>query len=52
MLRVTHGERYTRFSILTYTNILAAICLMPFASGMSGWMIAVKAMRDTTRGLP
>src|SRR5262245_1307938 len=36
MLPVTHGERYTRLSILTYTIILAAVCLMPFASGMSG----------------
>jgi len=38
MLPVTHGERYTRLSILTYTIILAAICLVPFASGMSGWI--------------
>jgi protoheme IX farnesyltransferase len=38
MLPVTHGERYTRLSILVYTIILAAICLMPFASGMSGWV--------------
>jgi protoheme IX farnesyltransferase len=37
MLPVTHGERYTRLSILTYTLILAAICVTPFASGMSGW---------------
>jgi heme o synthase len=36
MLPVTHGERYTRLSILIYTIILAAICLAPFASGMSG----------------
>src|SRR5215470_12456556 len=38
MLPVTHGERYTRLSILTYTIILAAISLLPFASGMSGWI--------------
>jgi protoheme IX farnesyltransferase len=36
MLPVTNGERYTRLSILTYTIILAAICLMPFAIDMSG----------------
>ena len=36
MLPVTHGERYTRLSILIYTVILAAICLIPFVSGMSG----------------
>jgi heme o synthase len=33
MLPVTHGERY---SILIYTVILAAICLIPFVSSMSG----------------
>jgi protoheme IX farnesyltransferase len=38
MLPVTHGERYTRLSILTYTIILAAICMAPFALGMSGWI--------------
>ena len=38
MLPVTHGERYTRLNILTYTIILAAICLAPFAAGMSGWV--------------
>jgi protoheme IX farnesyltransferase len=36
MLPVTQGERYTRLSILVYTIILAAICLMRFAIGMSG----------------
>jgi protoheme IX farnesyltransferase len=44
MLPVTHGERYTRLSILTYTVILAAICLMPFASGMSGWLYLLCAL--------
>jgi heme o synthase len=44
MLPVTHGERYTRLSILTYTIILAAICLMPFASGMSGWIYLLCAL--------
>ena len=44
MLPVTHGERYTRLSILTYTIMLAAICLMPFASGMSGWIYLLCAL--------
>jgi protoheme IX farnesyltransferase len=44
MLPVTHGERYTRLSILTYTIILAATCLMPFASGMSGWIYLLCAL--------
>ena len=38
MLPVTHGERYTLLNILIYAIILAAICLLPFASGMSGWI--------------
>jgi heme o synthase len=44
MLPVTHGARYTRLCILTYTIILAAICLMPFASGMSGWIYLLCAL--------
>jgi protoheme IX farnesyltransferase len=44
MLPVTHGERYTRLSILIYTIILAAICLIPFASGVSGWIYLLCAL--------
>jgi protoheme IX farnesyltransferase len=44
MLPVTHGERYTLGNILIYTIILAAVCLMPFASGMSGWVYLVSAL--------
>jgi protoheme IX farnesyltransferase len=38
MLPVTHGERYTRLCILAYAIILTGISLLPFASGMSGWI--------------
>src|SRR5262252_10672869 len=44
MLPVTHGERYTRLSILIYTIILAAICLIPFVSSMSGWIYLLCAL--------
>jgi heme o synthase len=44
MLPVTHGERYTRLSILAYAMILAAICLMPFALNMSGWIYLLCAL--------
>jgi heme o synthase len=44
MLPVTHGERYTRLSILIYTITLATICLTPFASGMSGWIYLLSAL--------
>jgi protoheme IX farnesyltransferase len=44
MLPVTHGERYTRLSVLIYTIILAAICLIPFELSMSGWIYLVCAL--------
>jgi protoheme IX farnesyltransferase len=36
MLPVTHGERFTRLHVLLYAVMLAAITLMPFATGMTG----------------
>jgi len=36
MLPVTHGDRFTRLSVLLYTIILAAVTLLPFATRMSG----------------
>ena len=44
MLPVTHGERFTRLYVLLYTMLLAAICLLPFASGMSGTIYLVSAL--------
>lgn len=37
MLPVTHGVRYTKFSILLYTLLLMMSSLLPFVVGMSGW---------------
>ena len=36
MLPVTHGEAYTRLSILLYTILLLPITVMPYLIGMSG----------------
>ncbi|WP_260261067.1 heme o synthase [Vibrio intestinalis] len=36
MLPVTHGEEYTKTSILLYTMLLAVVCIMPALVGMSG----------------
>jgi protoheme IX farnesyltransferase len=36
MLPVTHGDRFTRLSVLLYTIILTAVTLLPFATRMSG----------------
>ena len=44
MLPVTHGDRFTRLHVLLYTVILAAICLMPFATGMSGIVYLLAAL--------
>ena len=44
MLPVTHGERYTRLHILLYTFILFAVTMLPFTSGMCGWIYLVTAV--------
>lgn len=44
MLPVTHGEKYTKLHILLYTLILLAISVMPFVTGMSGWLYLLGAL--------
>ena len=44
MLPVTHGDRFTRLYVLLYTVLLAAICLLPFATGMSGTIYLISAL--------
>jgi protoheme IX farnesyltransferase len=46
MLPVTHGDRFTRLSVLLYTIILCAVTLLPFAFRMSGvpYLIAALAL--------
>ncbi len=43
MLPVTHGEGYTRLSILLYTGLLTAVTLLPVAAHMVGaiYLVAV-----------
>ena len=38
MLPVTHGSEFTRLHVLLYTFVLFAGTLLPFISGMSGWL--------------
>lgn len=38
MLPVTHGAEFTRLQVLLYTLILFAVTLLPFVTGMSGWI--------------
>ena len=44
MLPVTHGEQYTKLHILLYTLILVLITLLPYLTGMSGWLYLVAAI--------
>ena len=47
MLPVTHGDRFTRLSVLLYTIILTAVTLLPFATRMSGLIyLACAAVLD------
>ncbi|MBU3020313.1 heme o synthase [Aestuariibacter sp. A3R04] len=36
MLPVTHGEGFTKTSVLAYTILLVLVCLLPYLVGMSG----------------
>ncbi|MDM4767579.1 heme o synthase [Pelomonas sp. SE-A7] len=44
MLPVTHGSDFTRLQVLLYTWILFAATLLPFLTGMSGWVYLAGAI--------
>ena len=44
MLPVTHGSEFTRLHIFLYTLILLAATLLPFITGMSGWLYLISAL--------
>lgn len=44
MLPVTHGDRYTRLHILLYTIIMVVVSVLPFVTGMSGWLYLLGAL--------
>ncbi|MDH3351398.1 MAG: heme o synthase [Gammaproteobacteria bacterium] len=44
MLPVTHGEEYTRLSILLYTILLTLITIIPYLTGMSGLIYLLTAL--------
>lgn len=44
MLPVTHGVAYTKLHILLYTFVLFAVSLLPFATGMLGWLYLLGAV--------
>ena len=44
MLPLTHGDQYTRRSILVYTVLLVSITLVPLFISMSGWVYLLLAV--------
>ncbi|UDF37382.1 UNVERIFIED_ORG: heme o synthase [Shinella sp. XGS7] len=44
MLPVTHGSEFTRLQIMLYTWVLLAATLLPFLTGMSGWIYLAAAL--------
>lgn len=44
MLPVTHGERYTKIHILLYTIIMCLVTVLPFLTGMMGWLYLLGAI--------
>jgi protoheme IX farnesyltransferase len=44
MLPVTHGEKYTKLHILLYTVLMIIVTVLPFVTGMSGWLYLLGAL--------
>ncbi|MDE0308332.1 MAG: heme o synthase [Acidiferrobacterales bacterium] len=44
MLPVTHGEKLTRLHVMLYTVLLTAVTIMPFATGMFGYIYLSAAL--------
>lgn len=44
MMPVTHGVEFTRFQILLYTILLFIVGLLPWLTGMSGWLYLLGAI--------
>ena len=44
MLPVTHGDDYTRLQITLYTILMCVITVLPFFTGMSGWVYLVSVL--------
>jgi protoheme IX farnesyltransferase len=44
MMPVTHGIEFTRLQILLYTILLFIVGLLPWLTGMSGWLYLLGAI--------
>ncbi len=44
MMPVTHGVEFTRLQILLYTILLVLVSLLPWLTGMSGWLYLAGAL--------
>jgi protoheme IX farnesyltransferase len=49
MLPVTHGRRFTALQVFLYAIVLAAASLLPFVTGMSGWIYLAVALVSNGR---
>ena len=44
MLPVTHGDRYTKLHIVLYTILMIIVTVLPYLTGMSGWLYLLGAL--------
>jgi len=44
MLPVTHGDHYTKLHVLLYTILMVLVTLLPYLTGMSGWIYLLGAL--------
>ena len=44
MLPVTHGVRYTKLHIVLYTILMIIVTVLPYLTGMSGWLYLLGAL--------
>ncbi|UTA47904.1 heme o synthase [Simiduia sp. 21SJ11W-1] len=44
MLPVTHGEHYTKIHILLYTIVMCLVTVLPYLTGMMGWLYLLGAL--------
>lgn len=51
MLPVTHGERFARLQVWLYTWLTVAVTLLPFVTGMSGWIYLLGVLALNVRFL-
>jgi protoheme IX farnesyltransferase len=44
MLPVTHGDTYTKINIVLYTLMLIVVTIMPYLTGLFGWLYLISCL--------